>query len=56
MDNLITTFMYHLRAFVNEAKDYADAKEKEFIQGLIMELPNLGQFYFGSQAKKQSQI
>jgi hypothetical protein len=22
MDNLITSFMYHIRAFVNEAKDY----------------------------------
>lgn len=54
MDNLITTFMYHIRAFVNEAKDYADAKEKEFIQGLIMELPNLGQFliWFSSKETK----
>src|SRR3990167_9684354 len=44
MDNLITTFMYHIRVFVNEAKEYADTKEKEFIQGLMLELPNLGQF------------
>lgn len=54
MDNLITSFMYHRRAFVNEAKDYADAKEKEFIQGLLMELPNLGQFllWFSSKETK----
>ena len=24
--------MYRIRAFVNEEKDYADTKEKEFIQ------------------------
>ncbi len=44
MDNLITSFMFHQRAFVREAKDYADAKEQEFIKGLMLELPNLGQF------------
>ena len=32
MDNLITSFMYHLRAFVDEAKEHADTKEQEFIK------------------------
>ncbi|PIR10203.1 MAG: transposase, partial [Gammaproteobacteria bacterium CG11_big_fil_rev_8_21_14_0_20_46_22] len=44
MDNLITSFMFHLRAFVNEANNHADAKEEEFVRGLMLELPNLGEF------------
>jgi hypothetical protein len=54
MDNLITSFMYHLRAFRSEAKEYADAKEAEFIKGLMLEMPNLGQFliWFSSKEEK----
>jgi len=54
MDNLITSFMFFVRLFVNEAKEYADAKEAEFIQKLMLELPNLGQFlvWFSSQETK----
>jgi TnpA family transposase len=44
--------MYHIRAFINEAKDYADTKENDFIQGLIMELPNLGQFLLWFSSKE----
>jgi len=54
MDNLITSFMYYLRLFSNEAKEYSDAKEAEFIKGLMLEMPNLGQFliWFSSQEVK----
>lgn len=54
MDNLITSFMYHLRAFNHEAKEYSDTKEAEFIKGLMLEMPNLGQFliWFSSQEIK----
>jgi hypothetical protein len=44
MDNLITSFMFHRRAFVGEAKEHADTKEQEFTKELMLELPNLGQF------------
>lgn len=52
MDNLITSFMYHLRAFNNEAKEYADKKEEDFIKGLMLEMPNLGQFLIWFSSKK----
>src|SRR3990167_1187165 len=54
MDNLITSFMFHRRAFIAEGKEYADAKEQEFIKGLMLEFPNLGQFlmWFSCQATK----
>ncbi|MEO8402642.1 MAG: Tn3 family transposase, partial [Gammaproteobacteria bacterium] len=54
MDNLITSFIYHLRSFNNEAKEYADAKETEFLKKLMLEMPNLGQFliWFSSNEVK----
>lgn len=52
MDNLITNFMYHLRAFNHEAKEYSDAKEAEFIKGLMLEMPNLGQFLIWFSSKE----
>ena len=52
MDNLITSFMYHLRAFLNEGKKYADEKEAEFIKGLMLEMPNLGEFLIWFSSKE----
>jgi hypothetical protein len=54
MDNLITSFMFHFRAFVHESKKYADDKEAEFIKELMLEFPTLGQFliWFSTQETK----
>ena len=44
MNNLITSFTFHMRSFMNEAKDYAKAKEDDYLKGLLKEMPNLGRF------------
>ena len=56
MDNLITSFMYHFRAFIQEAKECADEKEQEFLRNLTEELPHLGEFlvWYSSQEIKQN--
>jgi len=45
MDNLITSLMFHLRAFRQEGKEYADTKESELVKSVIQELPHVGQFF-----------
>jgi TnpA family transposase len=56
IDNLITSFMFHLRAFMNEGKQYADEKENEFVKGVIQELPNVGQFFSWFSNKDNNEI
>jgi len=55
MNNLITTFTFHMRGFMAESDAYADEKECEFIQSVIRELPGAGQFFtwFSSSKNKE---
>jgi len=44
MDNLITSFMYHIRAIAVNAKAYAEKAKAEYHSGLIVDLPKLAKF------------
>lgn len=44
MDNLITSFMYHTRLIINDAKTYAEKAIAEHHSRLVVELPKLAQF------------
>jgi len=44
MDNLITSFMYHTRAIIDDAKAYAATAAAEHHSGLVVELPKLAKF------------
>lgn len=44
MDNLITSFMYHIRAIIADAKAYAEKARAEYHSGLIVDLPKLAKF------------
>lgn len=44
MDNLITSFMYHVRAIIADAKAYAEKAKTEYHSGLIVDLPKLAKF------------
>jgi hypothetical protein len=44
MDNLITSFMYHVRAIAVDAKAYAEKAKAEYHSGLIVDLPKLAKF------------
>jgi hypothetical protein len=44
MDNLITSFMYHTRAILVDAKAYAEKAKAEYHSGLIVDLPKLAKF------------
>lgn len=44
IDNLITSFMIHVKLLMSEATDYAKKKEDEYIEAIKKELPNLSQF------------
>jgi hypothetical protein len=44
MDNLITSFMYPIRAIAVDAKAYAEKAKAEYHSGLIVDLPKLAKF------------
>lgn len=44
MNNLITSFMVHVKLFMRDSTDYAKLKETEYINGITMEFPKLVQF------------
>ena len=44
MDNLITSFMFHVRAILADAKKYADKALAEYNSGLVVDIPNLAKF------------
>lgn len=44
IDNLITSFMIHVKLLMSEGVDYAKEKEDEYIEAIKKELPNLAQF------------
>ena len=44
MDNLITSFMYHVRAIAVDAKAYAEKAKAEYHSGLTVDLPKLAKF------------
>jgi hypothetical protein len=44
MDNLITSFIYHTRVILVDAKAYAEKAKAEYHSGLIVDLPKLAKF------------
>jgi len=44
MDNLITSFMYHTRAMMVDAKAYGEKAAAEYHSGLVVDLPKLAKF------------
>lgn len=44
MDNLITSFMYHTRGIMVDAKAYAEKAKAEYSSGLVVDLPKLAKF------------
>lgn len=44
MDNLITSFMYHIRAIIDAGKTYAEVAMLEHSAALIVDFPKLAQF------------
>ncbi|MDQ5884450.1 MAG: hypothetical protein QG556_790, partial [Pseudomonadota bacterium] len=44
MDNLITSFMYHIKLIMEEGKEYATEANAKYAVSLTVELPNLANF------------
>lgn len=44
MDNLITSFIYHIRSIIADAKEYADSAAMEYSAKMAIEMPKLAQF------------
>jgi len=44
MDNLITSFMFHIRAILADAKKYADKALAEYNANLVIDIPKLAKF------------
>lgn len=44
MDNLITSFMFHIRAILADAKKYVDKALAEYNSGLVADIPKLAKF------------
>lgn len=54
MDNLITSFMYHTRTIMVNAKAYADKKKAEYHAILVVDLPKLAKFLKWFPKRKSS--
>ena len=44
MDNLITSFMFHIRGIMSEAKKYVEKERAEYNTNLTVDVPNLAKF------------
>jgi hypothetical protein len=44
MDNLITSFMFHIRAILTDAKKHADKARAEYNASLVVDIPKLAKF------------
>lgn len=44
MDNLITSFMYHIRAIIDAGKTYAELAQMKHSSGLVVDFPKLAKF------------
>ena len=44
MDNLIITFMYHVRDIIESAKSYAELKLMEYSSSMVVDFPKLAEF------------
>lgn len=58
MDNLITTFQYHMSSILKGAKDYANDAALQYSSTLILDFPKLAQFlkWFPSKEKDGAEI
>lgn len=56
MDNLITSFIYHTRAIIDEAKAYADNEAKEYATKILVKIPKLAEFlmWYPNRDKRMS--
>lgn len=54
MDNLITSFIYHTRGILSDAKSYAEKEKSEHHSKLIIDLPKLAKFLKWFPKRKES--
>jgi len=57
MDNLITSFIYHVRATLAEGKTYAKAAQTDYHEKLLLDFPKLAEFLLWfPQQKNKSEV